>query len=93
MFVGVREWPGIVLGLLGYGSLFLVTVRQNKRNRPLVLGVLTVALFLSFLLIAVLSQKNASFWPVYFLTTFVIAMGICILLFVVQDVIRWARRE
>jgi hypothetical protein len=79
-------------GLLGWIWILTDTIRENRKNRPVVLGALTVALFLGFLLIAEFSSNSHLRWLVDLLIATVIGAGICILLLVAQDVVRWGRR-
>jgi hypothetical protein len=84
------DWLRAVLAVAGYGVLFAQTVRRNRANRPIVLGVCTVVMFVGFLITATLHGQPL-FRAVVTLAT--IGLGFLVLFFVGQDVFRWARRQ
>src|SRR5437868_1605756 len=82
------DWPKAVLAVFGYGLMFWRTIRHNRDNRPVVLGVWTVIMFGGFMVLAALSGRPL------LQTVFAIArilLGILLLFFVAQDVVRWLR--
>ena len=86
----ISEPAAVVLTLLTYGALFVLTIRQNRKNRPLVLGVVTVAAFMGFLFYAYLDGKHAAQWALASVETLIILMGLSVLALVAQDIFRWA---
>jgi acyl dehydratase len=84
------DWLRAVLALAGYSVLFAQTIRRNRANRPIVLGVCTVIMFMGFLITATL-RGQPLFRVVVTLVT--IGLGFLVLFFVGQDVFRWARRQ
>jgi hypothetical protein len=87
------QTPGtteLIFGLLAYGSLFAVTIRQYRENRAVVLGVLTVSAFFGFLLLASLSQKHAPFWLLASVAVITVLTGLVVLSFVAVGVWNWA---
>ena len=48
------DWLRAVLALAGYSVLFAQTLHRNRANRPIVLGVCTVMMFVVFLITATL---------------------------------------
>jgi hypothetical protein len=88
--VAINESAAVVLTLVAYASLFTLTIRQNRKNRPLVLGVLTVATFMGFLFYAYLAGKHAARWMLASVETLVILTALSVLVLVVLDVFRWA---
>jgi len=89
----LAEPAGLILGLIAYGSLFVVTIRQNRKNRPLVLGVLTVGMFAVFLFYTSLEGKHSPAWLLLILEVLTILLGLGVLAYVGLDVWRWASRE
>jgi hypothetical protein len=85
----LAEPAKLILGLIAYGSLFVVTIRQNRKNRAVVLGVLTVGMFAGFLFYASLEGKHSSPWLLSTVEALIILMGLGVLAFVVWDVWRW----
>ena len=86
----INEPVAVALTLVAYASIFVRTIRQNRKNRPLVLGVLTVATFMGFLFYAYLTGKHSPQWVLSTVETLIILMGLSVLAFVSLDVFRWA---
>jgi peptidoglycan/LPS O-acetylase OafA/YrhL len=86
----ITEPLAVVLTLLAYGALFFLTIWQNRKNRALVLGVLTVVTFMGFLFCAYLAGKHSPQWMLATVETLIILMGLSILAFVALDILRWA---
>ena len=84
------DWLRTVLALAGYSVLFAQTIRRNRANRPIVLGVCTVIMFLGFLITATLHGQPLFRAVVTFAT---MGLGFLVLFFVAQDVFRWAKRQ
>jgi hypothetical protein len=84
------DWLRAVLALAGYSVLFAQTIRRNRANRPIVLGVCTVMMFVGFLITASLRGQPLFRAVVTFAT---IGLGFLVLFFVGQAVFRWARRQ
>jgi len=70
--------------------LFAVTIRQNRKNRAVVLGVVTVGMFAGFLFYVHLVEKRSPTWLLTTVEAFIILMGLSLLAFVALDVFRWA---
>jgi hypothetical protein len=85
----IAESGRLILGLFAYGSLFVVTIRQNRKNRAVVLGVLTVGMFVGFLFYASLEGKHSSPWLVLIVEALIILLGLGVLTFIAMDVWRW----
>ncbi|HXL23508.1 MAG TPA: hypothetical protein VOA78_13655 [Candidatus Dormibacteraeota bacterium] len=88
--VAINESAAVVLTLVVYASLFALTIRQHRKNRPLVLGVVTVATFMGFLFYAYLAGKHAPQWMLASVETLIILTGLSVLALVALDVFRWA---
>jgi hypothetical protein len=86
----ISEPAAVVLTLIAYASLFALTIRQSRKNRPLVLGVVTVATFMGFLFYAYLAGKHTPQWALASVETLIILTGLSVLLLVALDVFRWA---
>ena len=85
------DWLKAVLTLVGHGVFFDQTIRRNCSNRPLVLGVCTVVMFVVFLIVVSLSGQGRLQAVV---TVATIGLGIAVLVFFVgQDVVRWASHQ
>ena len=84
------DWLRAVLALAGYSVLFAQTIRRNRANRPIVLGVCTVIMFVGPLITATLRGQPLFRAVVTFAT---IGLGFLVLFFVGQDVFHWARRQ
>jgi len=84
------DWLRAVLALAAYNVLFAQTIRRNHANRPIVLGVCTVIMFVGFLITATLRGQPLFRAVVTFAT---IGLGFLVLFFVGQDVFRWAMRQ
>jgi len=82
------DWLEAFLAVFGYGILFNRTIRQNRNNRPVVLGVWTVVMFGGFLALATL-RGHPLLRSVVTIATML--LGIMVLFFVGQDVVRWRR--
>ena len=80
----------LILGLIAYASLFVVTIRQNRKNRAVVLGVLTVGMFVGFLFYASLEGKHSPPWLLLIVEALIILLGLGVLTHVALDVWRWA---
>ncbi|HJX95630.1 MAG TPA: hypothetical protein VJ324_08440 [Candidatus Acidoferrum sp.] len=80
----------LILGLIAYGSLFIVTIRQNRKNRGVVLGVLTVGMFAGFLYYVSLTEKHSPLWLLSTVELLIILLGLGVLAYVGLDVWRWA---
>jgi 4-amino-4-deoxy-L-arabinose transferase-like glycosyltransferase len=94
--VSASQTPGItdiILGLIAYGSLFALTIRQNRKNRPVVLGVVTVSMFFGFLLFASLDQKHVPSWLLALVALLIILTGLFILGIVAIDILKWAAEQ
>jgi thiamine transporter ThiT len=85
-----QTWE-VVGGLITYGSLFAVTIRQNRKNRPVVLGVFTVSVFAGFLFFASLDRQHTPGWVLSLVALITVMAALCVLTFVVLDVVRWAK--
>jgi 4-amino-4-deoxy-L-arabinose transferase-like glycosyltransferase len=86
----LAESARLIAGLMAYGSLFIVTIRQNRKNRAVVLGVLTVGMFVGFLFYASLDAKHSPPWLLLIVEALIILMGLAVLAYVALDVWRWA---
>jgi hypothetical protein len=86
----ISEPVAVVLTLIAYGALFFVTIRQNRKNRGLVLGVGTVVTFMGFLFYAYLAGKHSPQWALATVETLIILLGLSILALVALDIFRWA---
>jgi hypothetical protein len=84
------DWLRAVLALAGYSVLFAQTIRRNRANRAIVLGVCTVIMFVGFLITATLRGQPLFRAVVTFAT---IGLGFLVLFVVGQDVFRWATRQ
>lgn len=86
--------PGTIamaVGFIGYLYLFARTIRQNRQNRPVVLGTLTVALFLIFFLLYIdLSGAHAPHLLMVSILSLLVLVGVSVLLVVGWDVVKWA---
>ena len=80
----------LILGLVVYGSWFVVTIRRNRKNRPVVLSVLTVGMFGGFLFYASLDAKHSPTWLPLAVEAIIILLGLSVLAYVALDVWRWA---
>ena len=89
-FSNLPDWLRTVLALAGYSVLFAQTIRRNRADRPIVLAVCAVIMFLGFLIAATLHGQPL-FRAVVTIAT--IGLGFLVLFFVGQDVFRWARRQ
>jgi hypothetical protein len=89
--VHTSGWLWMVLGITGYGVLFARTIRENRRNRGVVLGVITVAMFGGFLFLVQLTKSHAAAWLVNSALAVTILTGACVLLLIGLDVARWLR--
>jgi hypothetical protein len=83
---------GIVPGIVGYVSLFAYTIWRYRKNRAIVLGVVTVCLFFLFILSDELSnrQKYAD-WVNLSVIVLIVLTGLVVLVFVGVDVVQWLR--
>ena len=86
----LAEPAKLILGLIAYGSLFVVTIRQNRKNRPVVLGVLTVGMFVGLLFYANLEGKHSPPWLLLIVEALIILLGLGVLTYIALDVWRWA---
>jgi hypothetical protein len=86
----IAETARVILSLIAYCSLFTLTIRQNRKNRGVVLGVVTVGMFAGFLYYAYLVEKHTRPWLLTTVAAAVILMGLSVLAFVALDVFRWA---
>jgi 4-amino-4-deoxy-L-arabinose transferase-like glycosyltransferase len=86
----LAEPAKLILGLIAYCSLFLVTIRQNRKNRAVVLGVLTVGMFAGFLFFASLEGKHSPLWLLLIVEALIILLGLGVLTYIASDVWRWA---
>src|SRR5437660_8759987 len=84
------DWFRAVLALVGYSVLFGQIIRRNRMNRPLVLGVCTVVMFAGFLIVVTLRGQP---WLHAVVTIATIGLGIVVLFFVGQDVVRWTSHQ
>jgi 4-amino-4-deoxy-L-arabinose transferase-like glycosyltransferase len=78
----------LILGLIG--SLFVVTIRQNRKNRAVVLGVFTVGMFAGFLFYASLEGEHSSPWLLLIVEALIILLGLGVLTYMASDVWRLA---
>lgn len=79
------------IGLVFFISLIGLTIRLHRRNRPVVLGSLTVGMFIGLLVFASLRAEHAPTWLAASLLTAIILLGLGILVLVALDVIAWFR--
>jgi cytochrome c biogenesis protein CcdA len=86
----LAETARVILGLIAYASLFTLIIKQNRKNRGIVLGVVTVGMFGGFLYYAYLAGKHTRPWLLTTVAAVVILMGLSVLGFVALDVFRWA---
>jgi hypothetical protein len=86
----LAEPAKLILGVIVYGSLFVSTIRHNRKNRALVLGVLTVGMFVGFLFYASLDTKQSPVWFRLTVESLIILLGLGVLVYVGSDVWRWA---
>jgi cytochrome c biogenesis protein CcdA len=86
----IAETTRIILSLIAYGSLFTLTIRLYRKNRGVVLGVVTVGTFAGFLYYAQLAEKHTRPWLLTAVAAVVILMGLSALGLVTLDVFRWA---
>jgi high-affinity Fe2+/Pb2+ permease len=82
-----------IVSSMGYVFLFLCTIRQNRGNRPVVLGVITVALFGFFLFYVDLSEKHASFLVIASILSLIVLMGFYVLTLVALDTMKWTSEK
>jgi protein-S-isoprenylcysteine O-methyltransferase Ste14 len=94
-FSRISELAGAVISLVAYGWLFFSTIRQNRKNRGIVLGVVTVAMFGGFLFYAYLAEKHSPPWLLRTVEAVIISTGLSVIALVTRDVFRWvsARRQ
>ncbi len=85
----LAESVELILGLVVYGWLFASTIRQNFRNRPAVLGVLTLGMFAGFLFYVHLVEKHTVPWLLMTVETVIILMGLSVLAVVALEVFPW----
>jgi len=79
-------------GIIGYVSLFAVTLWRNRKNRSVVLGIVTVCLFFLFILSTELSDSQKySDWPHLSVFALIVLTGLIVLVFVGIDVVQWFR--
>jgi hypothetical protein len=95
VFAGIHlsDWLWILFGVAGYGVLFARTIRENRKNRGVVLGVITVCTFLGFLLLVYLTERHAASWLVSFVRMVTILIGVSVLFLIGLDVVRWMHRN
>lgn len=86
----LAEPAQLILGLIGYGSLFVSTIRHNRKNRPVVLAVLTVGVFVGFLFYPSLNAKDSPHWLRFAVEALIILLGLGVLTYVGSDVWCWA---
>lgn len=86
----LAEPAQLILGLIAYGSLFVGTIRHNWKNRSVVLGVLTVGMFVGFLFYATLDAKHSLPGLRFTVEALIILLGLGVLTYVGLDVWRWA---
>jgi hypothetical protein len=79
--------------LFVYGSLFFNAIKHNRKNRPIVLGVVTAALFGAFLFLGWLNQTQAPPWLVGIVIMLVMLTASSVLALVAMDVVRWATKQ
>jgi FtsH-binding integral membrane protein len=91
--IHLSDWLWILCGITGYGVLFARTIRENRKNRGVVLGVITVCMFLGFLFLVYLTERHAASWLVDFVLTVTILTGVSVLSLVGLDVVRWMHRN
>jgi protein-S-isoprenylcysteine O-methyltransferase Ste14 len=87
-FLHTSEIARLIFSLVAYGSLFAVSIRQNRRNRAVVLGIVTVGICVAFLLLA--TSKYVPPWLVGTTAALTVLAGLGILVFIAIDVMRWA---
>jgi predicted MFS family arabinose efflux permease len=83
------DWVQALLAVLFYGSLFHRTIRQNRKNRPVVLGVLTIVMVLGLGVAASLGNQLLQ----RVVGTASVLLALAILFSVFQDVVRWFRSK
>jgi len=86
----IAEAARVILGLIAYGSWFALTIRQNRKNRAVILGVVTTGMFAGFLFYVHLAEKHTRSWLLTTVEALIILMGLSVLTFVALDVFRWA---
>jgi cytochrome c biogenesis protein CcdA len=86
----IAEIARVIFSLIAYGSLFTLTIRLNRKNRGVVLGVVTVGMFAGFLYYVHLAENHTRPWLLVTVGGVLILMGLGILAFVALDVFRWA---
>jgi len=86
----ISETARIIFSLVAYGSLFTLTIRLNRKNRGVVLGVFTVGMFAGFLYYVHLAQNHTRPWLLTTVEVVLILLGLSILAFVALDAFRWA---
>jgi hypothetical protein len=83
----------VVLGLLLFLGLFSLTIWLYRKNRTIMLGVVTVSTFFGLLLCAMLYARHAPHWIVVTTGLLTFLTGLSVLGFVAFDVFRWAREK
>ena len=86
----IAETARVILSLIAYGSFFALTIRLNRKNRGVVLGVVTVGMFAGFLYYAHLAEKHTRPWLLATVEIVLILTGLSVLALVALDVFRWA---
>jgi hypothetical protein len=86
----LAETARVIFSLIVCGSLFTLTIRLNRKNRAVVLGVVTVGMFAGFLNYAYLAEKHTQPWLLTTVEAVLILTGLSVLAFVALDVFRWA---
>jgi hypothetical protein len=94
-FSRISELAGVIISLVAYGWLFFSTIRRNRENRGIVLGVVTVAMFGGFLFYAYLADKHSPPWLLTTVEAVIISTGLSVIALVTREVFLWvlARRE
>ena len=79
----------LTLGLIAYGWLFISTIKQNSKNRAVVLGVLTAGMFAGFLFYVHLVEKHTAMWLLMTVEAIIVLTGLSVLVFVALGIFRW----
>jgi len=94
MCLGLGLTASTILKVIGYAAFFALTIWQHRNNRAIVLGVVTVMVFLGFLSYAMLaSNPGTPTWMTSTLFSVVVVAGVGVVGFVVGDAIRWFRER
>ena len=83
-----------VLRAIAFVSLLGLTIWQYRKNRAVILGVVTVILFLGFLVyLNLAADPRVPSWAAPAVFAFIVSAGLVVIGFVVADFISWLKRE